>query len=252
MKQLQKHIIIDGIDVSYGDSGKGRVVLCLHGWRADMGDFAQLRQELPLEAYRLICLDLPNFGASELTERVVSIEQYSELLESLVQKMKLKDYVLVGHSMGGQIAAWATAQGALQPSSLVLIAAAGVRSDRSLKRKTLRVASWPLKWLTPRRLKDRLYHAIGSDYQHDLPPEQKAVLKNVLAVDVQADVRRIDVPTLLIYGDNDTSTPLRQGQRLAEAIPDAELAVIAGGDHWIHINHAAAIAELMRAKVLRR
>lgn len=250
MKQAQKHIIIDEIDVSYSDIGEGQVLLCLHGWRADMGDFAQLRQALPMDVYRLICVDLPNFGASELTDRVASIEEYSELLASFVNRMKLEDYTLVGHSMGGQLAAWATAQEKLQPNRLVLIAAAGVRRDALLKRWVLRMVSWPLKWLTPRRLKNRLYRRVGSDYQHDLLPQQKAVLKNVLAVDIQAAVQHINTPTLLIYGDKDVATPLAQGQKLAEAIPDAELVVIAGGDHWIHTNHAADIADLMRAKVL--
>jgi pimeloyl-ACP methyl ester carboxylesterase len=239
-------IIVAGQVVDYSDEGKGPVLLMVHGWRDQKTTWQPLIKALKTD-FRCVAIDLPNFGASSDNESVVDLAGFANALAQFVEKISLKDYILVGHSMGGQIGIYAVGQGILHPKKLILIASAGVRDDSASKRKVLKAGAVVFRRFIPTAAKKKLYQAIGSDYDPSLKPTHKAIIDAVLSADVQHEAALIQAPTLLVYGSKDTSTPPKHGQVFHKLIMGSRYTEILGGDHWIHQKAATEIAEAMKA-----
>jgi pimeloyl-ACP methyl ester carboxylesterase len=238
-------VVVDGTLTNYTDTGKGNVLLCVHGWMHDLSSYAQLTQELKAD-FRVVSLDLPNFGASQMTEKIESVEQYASFLEAFVKKLSLEDYTLVGHSMGCQIGIYGVGNGILKPRKLVLLSAAGIRSHRKSYKKALKYASVMLRNFVPKKYKKMFYKMIDSDYNPDFSAVHKAIISKVLSADIQAEAKKITVPTLIINGTADHETPLWMAQTLNKEINHSTIEIIKNGDHWLHQKHADVIANSVR------
>ncbi len=238
-------IVVQDTLISYKDTGKGQVLLCVHGWMHDASSYDNLADKLK-SSYRIISLDLPNFGASQINEKIVTIDDFGQFLAQFIAKLKIKNHVLIGHSMGGQIAIRAVADGMLSPDQLILIASAGIRDNRKTYKAFLKFMSKFFRHITPKRLKNRFYNAIGSDYSADLSDVHKKVISQTLDTDVLADARLIGTKTLLIYGSKDVSTPLWMGEKLAAVISGSKLEIIDGENHWPHQTSADRTAKIIK------
>jgi pimeloyl-ACP methyl ester carboxylesterase len=198
------------------------------------------------DQFRVISLDLPNFGGSQVTDKITTVPEYAHFLKALADKLRLEDYVLVGHSMGSQIDMYAVGSGIVQPKKLILLSAAGVRNHGRFHKRALKYASVVLRHVVPKKYKKKFYKMIGSDYNPDLTEVHKAIISKVLNADIQAEAKKITVPTLIINGSHDRETPLWMARTLNQEIKGSTLDVIEGGDHWIHQKQADVLAESIK------
>jgi pimeloyl-ACP methyl ester carboxylesterase len=232
-------VIVENLAIEYEDSGRGAVVLALHGWGDSHKTFDPLIAALG-SGYRVVRLDLPGFGGSEAPHEVWELEDYIRLVETFVNKEKLAIEVLIGHSFGGRIAVKGVAEGALKPSKIILIASAGIIKSTSFRNRSFMMAAKTGKALTlipplslwRRQLRSKLYDASGSDFL-SAGPLSKTFLK-IVAEDLLPFASRIKRPTLLIWGSDDAQTPLEDGKKLSAAIDGSELFVIPGAAHFVH------------------
>lgn len=240
MASQLKSIVIDDVLISYRDSGSGQILLCLHGWQSDNSSFEAIAGEL--KEYRIIAPDLPNFGKSEETDKFVELNDFAGFVKKFVEKLEIKDYVIIGHSMGGQIAVRATAKKLISPRRLVLIGASGIRNEKRATKQLMRLAAKATKKITPAKIKDSIYGAVGSDYSSDLSNIHKKIIASMLSSDIQQDAQVVSQPVLLIYGAKDTATPPSHGELLANKLQRADLQIIAAGDHWVHVIKAPVVS----------
>lgn len=235
----------------YERRGSGRVLIMLHGWADTLQTFNLLLAELG-ESYDIVRLDLPGFGATQAPGEVWNLDAYAQFVASFLQKIDVSDYVLVGHSNGGAVAIRGVGAGVLKPQKLVLLASSGVRDTGSTRRMLIKVVAKVGKlltfWLpksTRQKLQKRLYGTIGSDML--IAPQLKETFKQTVRQDIQQDATKINVPTLLIYGDQDKATPVAVvGLRLKEHIKDSHLEVLSDADHFVHQAQSAEVARLMK------
>lgn len=89
--------------LEYNDTGKGFPLILLHGFCEDRTVWKYVEKELALQ-YRVISPDLPGFGESRLDQPELSIEFFAEKIKALLDSLKIKKCVLVGHSLGGYVA----------------------------------------------------------------------------------------------------------------------------------------------------
>lgn len=236
-------IIVGGLLCEYRDEGKGPAILMLHGWRDRLQTYDALAKELT-KKYRVIRVDLPNFGASAHSLKLITLEAYTAWLANLLKELEVKSLrAVVGHSMGGQIAIRAVAEGTLEPDKLVLLASAGIRNSKRWYKLSMKIIAKSLRPFVGRSLRRRFYRFIGSDYSPDLPPELKAVIKNVLETDVQADASRLKVPTVLICGKDDNITPVSYAKRFHELIAGSKLIVLPDTGHDLQHERPEAITK---------
>ena len=241
----ERQVIVNDLAIKYLDEGTGQSLLLVHGWRDKKETFDSLTKHLS-KNYRCICVDLPNFGASQDSENTVTIEQYAKFLQAFISKLELNDYIVLGHSMGGQIAIYGTGTKIVSPNALVLVASAGVRSNARIAKQVLKFTSKIIRNFVPNKLKNKLYKKVGSDYSTQLSPVHKKIIANVLQHDVQQIASQITVPALLVYGQKDVHTPISMGQALHRSMPTSKLVVLPDQDHWLHQSAASDIAVKIR------
>ena len=132
-------VVVDNLLTNYQLQGKGKLVLFLHGWGDSSQGSLALQNELT-KSYTVLAPDLPGFGKTQAPDKGWDLDDYAHFIKSFLDKLRLEQpYAVIGHSNGGAIAIRASAQKILEPHKIVLLAAAGIRSDGSLKRGLLQV-----------------------------------------------------------------------------------------------------------------
>jgi pimeloyl-ACP methyl ester carboxylesterase len=243
-------VIVNGLMTNYERKGSGKAVVLLHGWGDDLTTFRQLSAMLA-GAFDVIAVDLPGFGKTETPKNDWKLDDFALFTADFLRKIGIKEtYAVIGHSNGGAVAIRGVASGKLSPDRLVLLASSGIRGEYKGRNKALRLITKTGKLLTaplPKRAKKRLqrtvYSTVGSDML--VAENMQETFKLVVTDDVQNDAATIEVPTLLIYGSNDTATPQRYGERFATLIPKSKLEIIKGAGHFVHHQHADDVGQLV-------
>ena len=233
---VSKTLIIDGIRLHYHELGAGIPVLLLHGWGSSVNSFSHLEKHLAPH-FRVLSLDLPGFGGSELPLTAWSLADYVELVKAFMSRLDIVNPAVVGHSFGGRIAICLGAQGRL--SKLILASSAGVRPRRKpqyyIKVYSYKLAKYLLN-LAPQKLRpallEKLQQRFGSSDYRNASPILRKTLVNVVNEDLSGLLADIKVPTLLMWGEDDTDTPLYQAKIMEQKIPDAGLVVLKNAGHY--------------------
>lgn len=244
--------VVNNLLTSYSQTGKGRKsILMIHGWADDGQSFKSLTKQLAEnKKYKILTLDLPGFGGTENPPTAWGLGDYASFIYDFLNKIDEHPYSIIGHSNGGAIAINGLAGGKLKAEKLILIASAGIRKP-SLKKTALRIASKPaglaIRILPPpvqKRLRKKLYSAIGSDYL--VAEHMQDTFKRVVSDDVADAAATLRIPACLIYGENDTSTPPELGRLLAEALPDSSLDIIPEAGHFVHQEQVYKVSEIIK------
>ncbi len=244
-------VIVDGLLTAYERSGEGKTVVLLHGWGDRATGLAALRTALSRQ-YDVVAPDLPGFGGTQAPGAVWGLDDYARFVANFLQKLQLGQvYAFVAHSNGGAIALRGLGQGVLRADKLVLLASAGIRGEYKGRIKALRyvtkagkVLSAPLPDGIKRKLRRKVYDTVGSDML--VAEHLQETFKKVITDDVRADARRITVPTLLIYGEQDQAAPVRYGELFHEYIDGSTLEILPGAGHFVHLDRPSEVLKAMK------
>ena len=234
---------INGYDTFYIDEGAGEPILFLHGWGSSTDAFA--RMVIPLkERLRCIRVDLPGFGRSAMLKEPFTLDDYCDFVKAFIDKLGLKDPIMVGHSNGGRITLKMCAEGMVSPEKIVLFGSAGIRSERTRKQKfrtftfktIKRALTLPIVRNYSEEALERARRHFGSADYRALTPFMRQTFNRVIGQDLTPCLAKIKAPTLLVWGENDTATPLWMGQLMEKEIPDAGLVVLKGCGHFAYLD----------------
>lgn len=221
---------------NYLKVGTGPTIVMLHGWGDSSLTFSKLAGHLQ-NKYELLMLDLPGFGGTQGPPNAWGLVDYAYFVKAWMDKLGIKATAIVGHSYGGAVAITLLGQ-ELAAKKLVLIASAGIRDKKPAQKKALSLAAKAGKlplFLLPagkrRYVKQKFYKAIGSDAL--LLPGMELTYKRIINEDVQAAAAKIKIPTLLIYGSLDKSTPVVDGHTLNRIIRGSRMELVVAG-HFLH------------------
>jgi pimeloyl-ACP methyl ester carboxylesterase len=239
-------VVVDGLLTNYVREGKGRVVVILHGWGDNSKSWLGLAKDLA-KKFDVIIPDLPGFGGTQPPLSTWGLNDYGSFISAFLQKIGAGDiYCLIGHSNGGAIAIRSIAQNIIVPEKLILLSSAGVRGEHPGRLKSLSVAAktgklliTPLPKFTKDRLRKQVYKTIGSDML--VAEHLQDTFKKIVTDDVQSDAKIINLPTLIVYGENDQQTPLRYGEIFHELIDYSSLEVLAGASHFLQVDRPSEV-----------
>ena len=245
-------VIVNNLAINYTDEGHGPVVLLLHGWGDSSDSFTPLTHQLVGWGYRVVRVDLPGFGGSQLPLAAWGVGDYAMFVADFLAKLRLKAAVMIGHSLGGRILLKGVGEGTLHADKLVLLASAGLYKGNSARNLAYRVVAKVGKVATalpPMRplrisLRQKLYRRAGSDYASS--GNLQATFLRVVNEDLSGPASHIHVPALLVWGSADDQTPVSDGHRLHELITGSSLKVVAGAGHFVHLDQPAATAGFIR------
>jgi len=234
-------------------AGDGPDILMLHGWMASIELVWPLAQRLITAGYRVYIPAMPGMGASADLPQPWTLPDYANFVRAYAASHDLTSFFLFGHSFGGRLGLYLGAEDGAMIRKMVLANSAGVLSKTPLTAR-LRLQSYKairdgLYRLGARGLADHLrqrYNArYGSTDFNAVSGIMRQTLVNVVNADMLPYAARVRPSTLLIWGDQDTDTPLWQGQMLEETIPDAGLVVHAGAGHYSYLDRVVETARIM-------
>ncbi len=227
--------------VSYIDQGQGDPVILLHGWGAPAALYRLIIDHLS-QTHRVIAPDLPGFGGSDEPTTPWCVDDYVDFVLALAAHLNVDRATLIGHSFGGRVIIKLLNRTAcpLTADRVVLIDAAGIRPKRTLayhiKVRSYKLAKWFLstklvQTLYPDALADLQRNAGSSDYRNASLALRQTMVR-CINEDLTPLLGGVYPPTLLIWGELDTDTPLSDGKLMEQRIPDAGLVVLAGAGHF--------------------
>lgn len=248
---------IDGLRLTYDVSGDGNPLILMHGWGCDHSTVASIAA-VASRSHKVYNLDLPGFGRSEEPPAVWGVDDYTRFVEKFAAKMGIERPVLAGHSFGGRISILFASRNDVD--RVVLIDAAGVKPRRSL-RYYLKVYSFKLSKVVARMVYgrekaeariERMRSRKGSADYAAASPVMRRILSKAVNEDLRSVMPRIKAPTLLVWGENDTATPMRDARIMERLIPDAGLVSFKGCGHYSFLDNpvqfAAVINSFLNAK----
>jgi pimeloyl-ACP methyl ester carboxylesterase len=259
------YVRVEGTNIRYIDAGHGTPVIFLHGLAASM--YAWRDNLAPVESagFRVIAFDNRGFGSSDKPAHGYTNQDYDRILVAFMDSLHLPDAVLVGHSMGGAIAAQCAIVHPGRVRGLVLIDAAGFGVRKPM---LLRMVAWPgvgalvaglrSRWITARILKstyadaDRVHPADVDQYyapvaEPDFGRALRGVLHEFRFDALIGQLANIQVPALVLWGERDKWIPARVGRALAGELPRAAYLPVANAGHALPEEAPAEVNRMLIA-----
>jgi pimeloyl-ACP methyl ester carboxylesterase len=248
-------VVVGSILTQYHRKGKGKLLVMLHGWGDSSAGLRALCADLS-EQYDVIALDLPGFGGTAAPATAWGLDDYAQFVKEFLQKIGAgKIWAFVGHSNGGAMAIRGLAHGELEAEKLVLLASAGVRNVYKGRNKLLRIMTktgklfaMPLPASMKQKIRRKVYKTIGSDML--VAEHMQETFKRVVTEDVRTDAGHLTLPVLLVYGEDDESTPVWYGEQFHELMAVSTLEILPGAGHFVHLDRphevGRAVKEFLR------
>lgn len=238
---------VHGVNVHYELFGKGakRVVL-LHGWGCEIKLMKPVADFLS-EDMNVLAIDFPAHGTSTRPPEPWGVPEYAACTLELLRKLDFLPCSVIAHSFGGRVTIELASQDHTLFEKIILTGSAGLRPKQTEEGKKRAAEYKKLKGIAegakklkifgrlPDLMQDKLREKYGSRDYNALDEDMRKTFVKVINHDQEGMLPAIKQPTLLVWGDKDTETPLWMGQRMEELIPDAGLAVFEGGTHYAYL-----------------
>jgi pimeloyl-ACP methyl ester carboxylesterase len=232
-------------------------IVVLHGWGAHIEAVAPILAALE-GAPDLIALDLPGFGESDSPPEAWDVGAYERFMVRFLDQLGVARAHLVGHSHGGRVSIALAAAHPDRVGRLLLVDAAGLRPKRGWRyRRRVAVAkagrvAGKVGGPPGRRLQERMRARVASRDYLEASEAMRGTFRAVIAEDLSDRLRRIDAPTLLVWGDRDEDTPLWMAHRMEELIPDAGLVVLEDAGHYSYADSPGQFRAVARRFLLEQ
>ncbi|MCM1164078.1 MAG: alpha/beta hydrolase [Muribaculaceae bacterium] len=252
---MDKDITLRGVKLHYTDSGDGnRTLVLMHGWGCDHTTLASIERTALASGWRVINVDFPGFGASQEPPEVWGVEEYTLVIEDLISALKIDSPSLLGHSFGGRVGILYASRHP-EVDKLILVDAAGIKPRRTFSYYRKVYSFKALKWLmylalgrkeAEQRLDARRAKAGSSDYAQ-ASPMMRRILSKVVNEDLSDRLPLIKAPTLLIWGERDTATPIADARKMESLIPDAGLVAFDNCGHYSFLDNPTGFKAVLES-----
>lgn len=213
---------------------KAKDIILLHGWGGTYDSLKELGDFLSKNTgYNVHKVEMPGHGKTPEMDTPWGMKEFTSWLREIINKKELASYVLLGHSFGGKIILEGVSSKLLKPEAIVLLDANGIKPRNSIKKSFFRYAAKILKPISSLILKGKIRYWFYRIFvgEVDYVKTSKNVKESFKIFNEQHydDVlAMIDLPTLIIWGKNDTVTPLWMGKKMNENIKNSKMIVLDG------------------------
>jgi non-heme chloroperoxidase len=254
------------IDLYYEDHGSGRPVVLIHGYPLSGRAWDRQLPVLLEHGYRVITYDRRGFGKSSQPTTGYDYDTFANDLRILLETLDLREVTLIGHSMGtGEVTHYLGRFGSARVAKGVLVSPIppflletpdnpeGVPAslfEGFMQAARQDTPAWMKRFLDTFYNFEQLRGTLVSDQAYQASWNLAVTASATAAVaciptwetDFRADLPKIEVPMLVIHGDDDQVLPFsKTGERLTGLISNVQTAVIAGGPHAIPWTHAEQV-----------
>ena len=209
--------IIDDIIVNFIDYDDGKPIVLLHDWNQNLETMDSLGRSLT--NYRKILLDFPGFGDSEEPSKAYNLDDYADALRKLLLELKIENPILVGNCFGGRVAIKYASKYVVE--KLILLATPYKNDIQSFKEKMFYTSKNTF-------IGNLVKKCVGSKDYKELSDVMKETYVNVSSENILDDARQINVPTLLICGNEEGNVSLNIVEELTSHLNNADIIELQG------------------------
>lgn len=218
-----------------------------------MSHFEPLINELKLRNFKVFCPDLPGFGQSEKPSKPLYLSDYVSFVDRYLKTSKLRDIILIGHSFGGRIAIKLAANNYTRIKSLILTGTPGINPVPRTKKVFFNILSKignmlfaiPIFSSFKNQARKILYKLAAASDFYNTDEALRQTFKNIVAEDLSLYLKDVKIPTLLIWGEDDSIVPVDIASRMSKLIPQAQLITIPNARHGVPWTHPKLFVDAM-------
>jgi pimeloyl-ACP methyl ester carboxylesterase len=241
MEEVMPQICINELTIHYNDNHHtGRCVVFLHGWGQNRTMMEPIEKQFEKD-FRVINLDLPGFGASDIPLKSWGVYEYTDFLKEFLDTINVENPILVAHSFGARLAIIFASR--YPTRKLILTGAAGIKPKRSLgyhvRVRTYKMAKVVFMLPGLNKHQETMRRFFGSSDYRSISGVMRQSFVKIVNEDLTPLLALITCPTLLIWGEKDDATPLWMGKLMEKKIPDAGLVIFEDDDHYAYWNQIA-------------
>ncbi len=202
----------------------------LHGWGSCAENWKGIKQSLESKRLKVAVPDLPGFGQAPPLKTAWFVDDYVQWLKDFCETENISQFFLFGHSFGGRLAIKFAAKYPEKLQGLILCAAAGIKPKKNLL--ILAIAKIG-KIIFPYPFCRKIFYSKILRKTDYLKAQgiMKQVFKNVIEEDLTPYLAQIKVPTLILWGEKDKMTSVKNGYLMKEKIKNSQLKVFEGIGH---------------------
>lgn len=239
---IQIKTVINKLNINYIKQGEGKTVLILPGWGTTIATYTPLVNSISTYA-NVYCLDMPGFGESDEPEQSWNVDDFVDFIIEFIKEQKIKELDLIGHSNGGRIIIKLMNRKDLdfKVDKIILMGSAGIVNKKSFSQRvrirTYKICKKLFKISLVQKAFPNLLNKFGSDDYRNSSPVMRQTMVKLVNEDLREYLPNIKNPTLLIWGTNDTATPISDAELMEKLIPDSGLVKIDGCTHYAFLEN---------------
>ncbi len=245
---------VNGVDINVVEAGQGSpVLLFLHYWGGSIGSWLPVIEGL-CEHHRCVAMDFRGWGRSSQDATDYSLETLADDVLGIVDQLGLKDFIIIGHSMGGKVAQIVAVRQPDGLKGLILMAPAPPTAlDVPEAQREAMIASYQSREgvmgvIAALPLSDVAREQIIEDALRGSPGAKRAWPEHGMTEDISAQASRITVPAHIIVGGADvveTEASLRAA--FSKVIPTAKYTVLPGVSHMAPLEATSEVVDAIRS-----
>lgn len=249
-------IKIDGLKINYKTFGKGKPFLILHGWGSSIERWEKVAEAISKKGYKVIVPDMPGFGKSDAPEVAWEINDYLKWLEKFIKTQKSfnKNFYLLGHSFGGALASVYAINHKIKTKKLFLVASAGIRKKTLKKTLLADIAHFfkNFKNIPPYNLARKIFYKyfVGRTDYLNVKESMKDTYLKVISKDLSGELQKINVSTVIIWGEKDNVTPVEDAYYMDKVIKKSKLIIIPDASHALNVKQDSEGTPILAKEIL--
>ena len=215
--------------IRYGNPNNQAVVL-LHGWGQNIEMMKPVGDRLTDND--VIIIDLPGHGKSDEPKEVWELKDFVSMIHELLSSLNIQNPILIGHSFGGKISLLYASTYSVKKLILFGSPFKVKKNPQSLKVRTLK----KLKTLPGlNKLAETMKKHMGSTDYRNASPMMRDILVKHVNTDITENVKKINCPTIIIWGTNDAAVPIEDAYELETLIKDSAVIPYEGCTHYAYL-----------------
>lgn len=235
----------DGININYKEMGnkEGQALVYLHGWGQNIEMMEPIAKPF-LKTNRIIILDLPGFGASEEPKTVWTLDDYVEMIHSLLTELHANKPILIGHSFGGKLSLLYASK---YETEKLIVLASPYKVKIKEPSKKVQLLKKLKKVPVLNVLADTMKKHMGSTDYKNASPMMRDILVKHINTDITDKLSNIKCPTLAIWGTNDEAVPYEDGADLEHLIKNCGLVTYEGNTHYAYLERLQQTINVLKS-----
>ena len=219
------------INYKYINNNSKKTLVYLHGWGQNIEMMEPIAKPF-MSSENILILDLPGFGKSGEPKEVWSLEDYAVMVNELINKLKIENPILIGHSFGGKVSIVYASMFSVEKLVLLASPYKVAISKISLKVRILKsLAKLPVI----KNVAEKAKKNMGSTDYKNASPKMRSILVKHVNTDVSENCKKIKCPTIIIWGTKDEAVGIENAYEIEKLIKNAAVIEYPDKTHYAYL-----------------